>query len=80
MSLVHGFTHDKSVSCLFKSVSAAGLAQSVEPLTAEREVEGFDSRGRTNTQGLKKNGQCKTKTADCRLQTADQGHQLNLQF
>ena len=34
--------------------TAAGLAQSVERLTAERKVAGFDSRGRTNTQGLKK--------------------------
>ena len=32
---------------------AVGLAQSVERLTAEREVAGFDSRGRINTQGLK---------------------------
>ena len=29
--------------------TAAGLAQSVERLTEEREVAGFDSRDRTNT-------------------------------
>ena len=33
--------------------SKEGLAQSVERLTAEREVAGFNSRGRTKTQGLK---------------------------
>ena len=31
----------------------AVLALSVEPVTAEQEVTGFDSWGRTNTQGLK---------------------------
>ena len=35
------------------STHAAGLAQSVECLTAEREVAGSISRGRTITQGLK---------------------------
>ena len=36
------------------SRSAAGLAQSVERFTAEREVvHGFDSPGWTNTHGLK---------------------------
>ena len=35
-------------------VTAAGLAQTVERLTAERKVAGsIDSRRRTNTQGLK---------------------------
>ena len=31
---------------------AAGLAQSVERLTVEREIMGIYSRGRTNTQGF----------------------------
>ena len=31
---------------------AAGLAQSLERLTAEREIVGIYSRGRTNTQGF----------------------------
>ena len=34
-------------------MTLAGLAQSVERLTAEREVAGSVPRGRTNTQGLK---------------------------
>ena len=65
MSLVHGFTHDKSVSCLFKSVSAAGLAQSVERLTAEREVAGSIPGAGPILRVLKKTGQWKTQTADC---------------
>ena len=36
-----------------EDLTVAGLAQSVERLTAEREVAGSISRGRTNTQGLK---------------------------
>ena len=35
------------------NMQRAGLAQSVERLTAEWGVVGFDSRGRTNTQSLK---------------------------
>ena len=38
----------------FMYLTAAGLAQSVEHLTSEWYVGcGFDSRGRTNNQGLK---------------------------
>ena len=33
--------------------TAAGLAQSVERLTAERGGRGFDPRGQTHTRGLK---------------------------
>ena len=71
VSLVHGFTHDKSVSCLFKSVSAAGLAQSVEPLTAEREVAGSIPGAGPILRVLKKPVSVKRRllTADCRLRT-----------
>ena len=39
--------------------NAAGLAQLVERLTAEREVAGSIPGGRTNTQGLKNNREMK---------------------
>ena len=38
------------IGIFFKPV--AGLAQSLERLTAEREIMGIYSRGRTNTQGF----------------------------
>ena len=38
------------IGIFFKA--AAGLAQSLERLTAEREIVGIYSRGRTNTQGF----------------------------
>ena len=47
---LYGISQTKSLN----RSTAAGLAQSVERLTAEREVAG-SSRGRTNTQGLKNN-------------------------
>ena len=64
MSLVHGFTHDKSVS-------AAGLAQSVERLTAEREVAGSIPGAGPILGVLKKPVSVKRRlrTADCRLRT-----------
>jgi len=40
-------------TCTATSLIAVGLVQSVKRLTAEREGRGFDSRGRTITEGLK---------------------------
>ena len=54
------------VGCVSRSLfllalfsTAAGLAQLVEHLTAEREVAGSIPGGRTNTQGLKNNREMK---------------------
>ena len=57
------FIIDESLNCsvkykiclqFCKEITAAGLAQLVEPLTEEREGHGFASRGRTNANGLKR--------------------------
>ena len=47
--------------------SPAGLAQTVErALACRAKRQGIDSRGRTNTQGLKSNGEMKVLPLPCK--------------